>query len=139
MQLIEQYQKIRFVHSLHSYFLEAGNLAIPIDYNVTEVRNGGSFSTRRVTANQKDKTIFILAASFHKQEEGFEHQAEMNTDHKTTRRIIKLDDMIEQFGDFIPKNLKHFLSIERPIDFKPVRIPNPLEPRKLTTKRRNLV
>jgi len=61
----------RFVHSLHSYFLLPGDLTIPITFKVTEMRNGGSFSTRRVTAIQKNNTIFILAASFHKKEDGY--------------------------------------------------------------------
>ena len=64
----------RFLHSLHAYFLEAGDLTTDIQYHVTEMRNGGSFSTRRITATQHDKTIFIMAASFHQKEEGFEHQ-----------------------------------------------------------------
>ena len=124
----------RFVNSLHAYFLEAGNLEIPIDYHVAEMRNGGSFSTRRVTAKQKDKTIFILAASFHKKEEGFEHQTEMNQNIKQPEELLSWDEMVAQFGDFMPKSLKHFLSIERPIDFKPVRVPNPLEPENLPAK-----
>ena len=124
----------RFLHSLHSYFLEAGNLEIPIDYEVTEMRNGGSFSTRRVTAKQKNKTIFILAASFHKKEEGFEHQVAMKPNIKQPEELLSWEDMIAQFGNFMPKSLKHFLSIERPIDFKPVHIPNPLEPKNLPAK-----
>ncbi|MEE9406911.1 MAG: acyl-CoA thioesterase II [Polaribacter sp.] len=118
----------RFVNSLHGYFLEAGNLLIPINYHVEEVRNGGSFSTRRVTAKQKDSTIFILAASFHKQEEGFEHQVKMKSNLKQPEELLSWEDMVTQFGDFLPKSIKSFLSIERPIDFKPVHIPNPLEP-----------
>ncbi|MBU3010963.1 acyl-CoA thioesterase II [Polaribacter vadi] len=124
----------RFLHSLHSYFLEPGDLTIPITYDVTEVRNGGSFSTRRVTASQNDKTIFILAASFHKKEEGFEHQAIMKTDIKQPEELLSWDDMAVQFGDFLPKSLKSFLSIERPIAFKPVVIPNPLEPKNRAPK-----
>jgi acyl-CoA thioesterase-2 len=118
----------RILHSLHAYFLEAGNLTIPINYNVQEVRNGGSFSTRRVTATQNDKTIFILAASFHKREEGFEHQTTMNNNVKQPEELLSWADMLTKFGDFLPKSLKHFLSIERPIDFKPVYVPNPLKP-----------
>ncbi|MEN8964756.1 MAG: acyl-CoA thioesterase domain-containing protein, partial [Polaribacter sp.] len=72
----------RFLHSLHSYFLEAGDLKAPISYDVAIMRDGGSFTTRRVTASQNGKTIFILAASFHKKEEGFEHQTKMNTSIK---------------------------------------------------------
>ncbi|MBR9847692.1 MAG: acyl-CoA thioesterase II, partial [Algicola sp.] len=54
----------RVLHSMHAYFLEAGNLELPIIYNVALVRDGGSFSVRRVTADQNGKTIFILSASF---------------------------------------------------------------------------
>ena len=121
----------RFLHSLHSYFLEAGDLTIPIKYHVAEMRNGGSFSTRRVTASQNDKTIFILAASFHRKEEGFEHQAILEPGIKQPEELLSWDDMLEQFGDFLPKSMKYFLSIERPIEFKPVRIPNPLQPEDL--------
>lgn len=117
----------RFINSLHAYFLEAGDLTIPINYHVEEVRDGGSFSTRRVTAKQNDKTIFILAASFHKVEEGFEHQLAIDSDIKQPEELLSWEDLVSQFGDFLPKSLKYFLSIERPIDFKPVRIPNPLE------------
>jgi acyl-CoA thioesterase-2 len=123
--------KDRILHSLHSYFLEAGDLTTPINYNVNEVRNGGSFSTRRVTASQNGKTIFILAASFHKKEDGFEHQTTFDPNIKQPEELFSWDDMLEQFGDFLPKSMKYFLSIERPIEFKPVRIPNPLNPEDL--------
>jgi acyl-CoA thioesterase-2 len=126
--------KDRFLHSLHSYFLEAGDLTIPIKYNVAEMRNGGSFSTRRVTASQNEKTIFILAASFHKKEDGFEHQQEISTPIKQPEELMSWEDMLKKFGDFLPKPTKSFLSIERPIDFKPVRVPNPLEPENLPAK-----
>ena len=123
--------KDRIVHSLHSYFLLPGDLTIPIDYNVNEMRNGGSFSTRRVTATQKDKTIFILAASFHKREDGHEHQEEIKTDIKQPEELLSWSDMLAQFGDFLPKKMTDFLSIERPVEFKPVEIPNPLEQKDL--------
>ena len=78
----------RTLHSLHSYFLEAGNLEKPITYNVQVIRDGGSFSTRRVTAHQEDKTIFILACSFHKKEEGYEHQMPIKKDIKQLRFCV---------------------------------------------------
>ena len=121
----------RFLHSLHSYFLEAGDLAVPINYHVAEMRDGGSFSTRRVTASQKGKTIFILAASFHQKEDGFEHQTTFNKDLKQPEELLSWDDMLDQFGDFLPKSTKAFLSVKRPIEFKPVRVPNPLDPKDL--------
>ncbi|MDO6811467.1 acyl-CoA thioesterase [Tenacibaculum soleae] len=117
----------RVLHSLHSYFLEAGNLEVPITYNVQIIRDGGSFSTRRVTAHQNDKTIFILACSFHKKEEGHEHQMSIKKDLKQPEELLSWTDMLHQFGGFLPKKLKSFLSIERPIDFKPVHIVNPLD------------
>ncbi|GAB7256055.1 acyl-CoA thioesterase [Polaribacter sp. OB-PA-B3] len=121
----------RFLHSLHGYFLEAGDLSVPINYKVEEVRNGGSFSTRRVTAIQHNKTIFILAASFHQQEDGFEHQANFNKDIKQPEELLSWDDMLDKFGDFLPKSTKEFLNVKRPIEFKPVRVPNPLDPKNL--------
>ena len=121
----------RVIHSLHSYFLEAGNLEIPIRYEVTIMRDGGSFSTRRVTAIQNDKTIFILAASFHKVEEGYEHQAEMKTDIKQPEMLLSWTEMLEKYGAVIPSRMKDFLQIERPIEFKPTQIVNPLEKKNL--------
>ncbi|SOS48117.1 Acyl-CoA thioesterase 2 [Tenacibaculum dicentrarchi] len=117
----------RILHSLHSYFLEAGNLEVPIKYNVQVIRDGGSFSTRRVTATQEDKTIFILACSFHKKEEGYEHQKPIKKDIKQPEELLSWSDMLVQFSDFLPKKLKAFLSIERPVDFKPVHIVNPFD------------
>ena len=65
----------RPVHSLHAYFLRPGRPGVPIVYQVERVRDGRSFTTRRVTAVQQGRTIFNLTASFHKPEEGsFEHQ-----------------------------------------------------------------
>jgi len=124
----ETIQEDRFLHSLHSYFLEAGDLQKPIRYHVAEMRNGGSFSTRRVTASQDDKTIFILAASFHKKEDSFEHQIEMNSDLKQPEELLSWVEMVEKFGPMMSNSLRSFLSIERPIDFKPVHVPNPTKP-----------
>lgn len=121
----------RFLHSLHGYFLEAGDLTVPIHYKVEEMRNGGSFSTRRVTARQQDQTIFILAASFHKKEEGFEHQVHFDTTIKQPEELLSWDEMFVKFGDFLPNPMKQFLSVNRPIAFKPVRVPNLLEPKNL--------
>ena len=121
----------RFVHSLHSYFLLPGDLNIPITFKVTEMRNGGSFSTRRVTAIQKNNTIFILAASFHKKEDGHDHHESIKTSIKQPEQLLSWSDLLKHYGDFIPSNMKDFLSIERPIDFKPVHIANPLEKKDL--------
>ncbi|MET1755954.1 acyl-CoA thioesterase II [Novosphingobium sp. RD2P27] len=67
----------RVAHSLHAYFLRAGNNARPIIYRVIRDFDGGSFANRRVVALQDGKPILNLAASFHRQEEGLSHTARM--------------------------------------------------------------
>ena len=67
----------RPVHSLHAYFIRPGDPAVPLIYNVDRVRDGRSFTTRRVSAIQHGKTIFTLSASFHYREPGFEHEDRM--------------------------------------------------------------
>lgn len=64
----------RPVHSLHSYFLRPGDTAVPIVYDVDAIRDGGSFSTRRVVARQHGRAIFYLSASFQVEEQGLDHQ-----------------------------------------------------------------
>jgi acyl-CoA thioesterase-2 len=67
----------RPVHSLHAYFIRPGDPSIPIVYTVDRVRDGRSFTTRRVSAIQHGKTIFTLSASFHRPEPGPEHAPPM--------------------------------------------------------------
>lgn len=67
----------RAVHSLHAYFMRPGDPAAPIDYGVERLRDGSSFSTRRVVARQGEEAIFAMAASFHREEAGLEHQIAM--------------------------------------------------------------
>jgi acyl-CoA thioesterase-2 len=65
------------VHSLHSYFLLPGDTAVPIVYDVERMRDGRSFSTRRVVARQHGRPIYFMTLSFQVPEDGFEHQDEM--------------------------------------------------------------
>lgn len=67
----------RRVHSQHGYFLHPGDASRPVIYQVDAVRDGGSFTTRRITAIQKGRPIFFCSASFHGQEEGMAHQPRM--------------------------------------------------------------
>ena len=67
----------RLSHSMHGYFILAGDIDIPIDYKVDTIRDGKSFTTRRVVAYQNEKAIFNMAASFQKREEGVDHQITM--------------------------------------------------------------
>jgi acyl-CoA thioesterase-2 len=70
----------RHVHSLHAYFLRPGDPSVPILYEVDRIRDGRSFTTRRVVAIQHGRPIFNMSASFHVPEEGYDHQAEMPAD-----------------------------------------------------------
>lgn len=63
----------RLAHSLSAYFVRPGLAAVPISYRVEDVRDGGSFSTRRVVASQNDRVIFFMAGSFHLHEPGLNH------------------------------------------------------------------
>lgn len=67
----------RHIHSLHAYFLLGGDPSIPIVYDVENVRDGGSFTTRRVAARQHGETIFYMTASFQRSEDGWDHQDAM--------------------------------------------------------------
>ena len=68
----------RPVHSLHGYFVLAGDPATPIDFAVERVRDGKSFTTRRCNATQRGQTIFTMEASFQRREQGFAHADEMH-------------------------------------------------------------
>jgi acyl-CoA thioesterase-2 len=67
----------RFAHSMHGYFILGGNLDVPITYEVDIIRDGGSFTTRRVVARQNGKAIFTMGASFQIKESGVDHQITM--------------------------------------------------------------
>jgi acyl-CoA thioesterase-2 len=67
----------RTAHSLHGYFLRPGDTTIPIVYNVDRIRDGRSFTTRRVVAVQRGKAIFSMSVSFQVAEQGLEHQFDM--------------------------------------------------------------
>src|SRR3569833_3551033 len=67
----------RPIHSLHGYFLLAGDPEREIVYDVERIRDGGSFTTRRVRAIQHGRAIFSMSASFHKPEAGYEHQSKL--------------------------------------------------------------
>lgn len=116
----------RVCHSLHAYFILAGDLNKPIHFKVQKVRDGGSFTTRYVTAEQDNQSIFVLAASFQKEEKGYEFQVGMpNVTHPDT--LLSWEEIYEQTKDFMPESFSRFLSLDRPIIFKPTVINNPFE------------
>lgn len=105
-------------HSLHAYFLLAGDPAAPIVYEVERIRDGRSFTTRRVVAIQHGQAIFALSASFHADEAGFDHGAAMPD-------VPSPDDLqgegLLRTGS-LPEPVRAWLARERPIELRPVEI-----------------
>ena len=119
----------RPVHSLHGYFLRTGDASKPIVYDVDCIRDGRSFTTRRVVAIQNGHAIFNLAASFQRVEEGFDHQAEI-PDTPAPDTVISERDLAQRFAEFIPEKLRQRALGERPIEIRPLTPYNPLQPEK---------
>jgi acyl-CoA thioesterase-2 len=109
----------RQVHSLHAYFLLAGDPSRPIVYDVERIRDGGSFTTRRVKAIQHGRPIFAMSSSFHKAEPGFEHQTEM-PDVPPPEALPNPKDIIAGLIDALPQSMRSYWSRERPIDMRVV-------------------
>jgi acyl-CoA thioesterase-2 len=86
--------KDRVVHSLHAYFLVGGRIDMPIVYDVEAVRDGGSFSSRRVVARQNGRVIFYLSASFHQLEDGFDHADPVPQDVPAPEDCPKLSEVL---------------------------------------------
>ena len=86
------------VHSLHSYFLLPGDPAVPIVYDVERIRDGRSFSTRRIVARQHGRGIYYMTASFQVPEEGLEHQDAMPEVSSPDESV----DMAEMFREVAP-------------------------------------
>ena len=126
----------RSVHSLHAYFLRPGDASKPILYLVDPIRDGKSFTTRRVVAVQDGKAIFNLAASFQIEEPGFDHQAPTLPDvpppeglpSETTLGAQYLATLPEERRAQIPKAMVERITGDRPIDVRPVDPVNPHEP-----------
>ncbi len=114
----------RQVHSLHGYFVLPGSLERPIIFDVERIRDGGSFTTRAVKAIQDGATIFMLTASFQKDQQGFNHQIEMPK-VLPPEELVSYEGMAKQFGDQLPPNILKLLSVERPLEFRPVEFHNP--------------
>ncbi len=110
----------RFAHSMHGYFILAGDVNKPIYYEVENIRDGGSFTTRRVVAKQDGKPIFNMAASFQLRQDGFEHQ--ISTPNVLTPDVLMNDyDQVKHLEKIRPELYKR-LTIIHPnaIEFRPV-------------------
>ena len=129
----------RFVHSLHCYFMLPGDPSIPIIYQVERLRDGSSFTTRRVTAIQHGKAIFSLEASFQLDEEGLDFQVPMPLDVPGPDALLSQREIIERYGDRIPAGIARFWRRERPIEFKPVDLEHYTSREKLEPRQNNWV
>ena len=103
----------RAVHSLHAYFLRAGDPNVPIVYLVDRIRDGRSFTTRRVVAVQHGKPIFNLSASFQVAEQGVEH-ADPMPQVPAPETLPGLREQLSRYAD----RLDPWLALPRPIDLR---------------------
>ncbi len=117
----------RNAHSLHGYFLRAGDPAVPIIYEVDRIRDGSSFSTRRVVAIQHGQAIFSMAASFHKEEPGLHHQIKM-PDVPSPESLPSEAELKARFMEHMPPQVRTYWERERPIEIRPVDLSRYLEP-----------
>jgi acyl-CoA thioesterase-2 len=117
----------RLAHSLHAYFLRAGDPSVPIIYHVDRIRDGGSFSTRRVVAIQHGLAIFSMAVSFHKEETGLEHQIKM-PEVPPPESLPSEAELKECLIDRLPEPVKAYWQRERPIEIRPVDLSRYLSP-----------
>jgi acyl-CoA thioesterase-2 len=120
-------EEARHVHSLHGYFLRPGDAALPVVYSVDRVRDGGSFSTRRVTAIQKGQPIFTCSASFQAEENGFHHQLQM-PDVPGPEGLPSETDLARQVSQLIPERMRERMTSDKPIEIRPVTRINPFAP-----------
>jgi acyl-CoA thioesterase-2 len=104
----------RRVHSLHGYFLRPGDTKEPIMYTVERVRDGRSFSVRRSVAIQHGQPIFFMSASFHRLEEGLDHQAPAPPDVPDPDEVPTMTDRLARY----PERLGIWAVIPRPIDIR---------------------
>src|SRR5512140_361074 len=112
----------RVPHSLHAYFLLPGDMAAPIVYEVDRIRDGRSFTARRVQAIQHGRPILSMIASFQVEEPGFEHQEEMPEvpAPESLRSFEELrTDWLAQAPD-LPDRVREAMLRPSPIDFRPV-------------------
>jgi len=111
----------RRAHSLHGYFLVGGDPAVPIIYEVDRVRDGGSFTTRRVKAIQHGRAIFIMSASFQKAEDGLSHQ-EVMPDVPPPEELPSEKELVGRILKQLPENMRSYYERERPIEMRPINL-----------------
>ena len=119
----------RVAHSMHAYFLLPGDPAVPIIYEVERLRDGGSFTTRRVKGIQHGKAMFAMSVSFQKAEPGLDHQSTMPA-VPMPEDLPSEKQLVRKFEGDIPEDIRNYWSRERPIEMRPVDISRYFERRK---------
>jgi len=119
----------RAAHSLHAYFLRAGDIDAPIVYSVERTRDGGTFSSRRVVAIQHGQPILNGSISFQIEESGFEHQTAM-PEVPAPEDIAPMQPLPPDKLAKLPEKLQRWLGLEAPIEFRHVWPQDKLHPSK---------
>jgi len=114
----------RHVHSLHGYFVRAGDPTVPIDFHVETIRDGRSFSVRRSTASQHGKTIFFMSASFQIPEEGLDHHTTTPDDVPAPEDVPTMLDWVAKY----PDRMAMFTSSPQSVDVRYVGVPGWVPP-----------
>jgi acyl-CoA thioesterase-2 len=118
----------RSIHSLHAYFLRAGDPEVPIVYDVDRARDGRSFTNRRVVAIQHGRPILNLAAGFQVPEEGLSHQAQMPQVPPPENLEPMHVDLVN--CERLPEKVRRLIRHQRPFEFRPVEPVDVLHPTK---------
>lgn len=119
----------RSVHSLHAYFLRPGDVAAPIVYQVDPIRDGRSFTTRRVVATQHGKAIFNMSASFQGAEDGFEHADPAPLGVPAPEDVLNERQLGALVRDAMPAGIAARVDFDKPIEIRPIDPVNILAPR----------
>lgn len=110
----------RAPHSLHAYFLLAGDRELPVIYDVEPTRDGGSFTTRRVVARQKGRTIFTMEVSFQRAEPGHEHSIQIEGDVPEPEQVASMAELAATYADLLPPNAARGLARSRLVEIRPI-------------------
>jgi acyl-CoA thioesterase-2 len=106
-------------HSMHAYFVLAGDPTVPIVYEVERTRDGKSFTTRSVKAIQHGRPIFIMIVSFHNDEDGLDNQMPM-PDVPAPETLPGEEEMLRDILPTLPEQVQRYYKRERPIELRPI-------------------
>jgi len=120
----------RGVHSLQAYFLRPGDPKKPVVYQVDCIRDGKSFTTRRIVAIQNGRAILSMSASFQLEEEGFDHQDVMPENIPGPEGLMSDLEISRKVSDKIPPSIRNQILCTKPIEIRQVNPVNPFAPKK---------